>query len=117
MTDTRGLVWNVYVGDFNCGTIETHNIFAHYRFMDDLIKNARKHRNSERAEFEEQMRRDLQYYYWSKCEWEVVIDHWPPRDRAKAIKVDVYDQIRLNWDRFCDYVWEHKADLRRRKNG
>jgi len=114
VTDTRGLTWLVYVSDFNEGKIKEWNVFAHGRFMEDLIKNARKHKNSEREQFEEQMRRNLMYHYWSKCEWEVIIDNWPHTDRAKDRKVDVYDQIRLNWDVFCDYVWAHKADLRRR---
>ena len=28
---------------------------------------------------------------------------------AGAKRVDVYDQIMLNWDAFVNYVWEHKG--------
>ena len=23
------------------------------------------------------------YYYWAKCEWEVIISAWPPNENAK----------------------------------
>ena len=112
--DNCGLTWNVFVGDFNHGIIETHNVFDHYRFMDDCRYAAKKYKD-DRDEFEKYIKRSLMYYYWSKCEWEVVIDHWPHSDRRKAKKVDAYDQVMMNWEHFINYVWEHAVDLRRRK--
>lgn len=111
--------WNVFVGDFNHGVIRTHNVFDHDGVMFDLCKAARKYKDDQCEEFIEAMRRSLMYYYWSKCEWEVVIDHWPHSDRRKPRTVDVWQQIDLNWGAFCDYVWSHRAELRRRekKNG
>ena len=110
------LEWNVFVSDFNHREIKTHNVFNHWRFMEDLKKIARKYRDRERDKFEEQMRRDLMYYYWSKCEWEIIIDHWPPfKDGDYSSKVDVWDQIEMNWRIFCDYVWAHRAELRRKE--
>ena len=76
----------------------------------------------------------LKYCFWSKCEWETILTSWPPHielnefDRIReeivnhdkewgykqlygcnvnlsvAEKIDVYDQIRLHWDLFIDYV-------------
>lgn len=109
------LVWNVYVGHFNSGKIEVHNVFDHFLVWQDLRKAARKYKDSERPLFEEEVRKTMMYYYWSKCEWEVVIDHWPHSDRCHDMKVDVYDQLRLNWRIFCDYLWENRAVLRRRE--
>ena len=111
----KTLEWNVYVSEFNGREIVIHNVFDHRRLMDDLKKAARKYKDTEREEFCEQMRKDLMYYYWSKCEWEVIIDHWPHSDRLNDRKVDVYEQIRLNWEPFCDYVWSRRAVLRRRE--
>ena len=111
----KDLVWNVYVGNFNSGRIEVHNVFDHFRVWQDLCKAARKYKDSERSLFEEEVRKTMMYYYWSKCEWEVTIDHWPHSDRRKDLKVDVYDQVRLNWRIFCDYLWENRAVLRRRE--
>ena len=56
--DNCGLTWNVFVGDFNHGIIETHNVFDHYRFMDDCRYAARKYKDN-REEFESYIKRSL----------------------------------------------------------
>lgn len=129
------LEWNVYTHDFNSREIKTFNIFNHGRFLEDVKKDLKKYNTKE--EFAERLRGRLFYYYGSKCEWEVVITSWVPHitmselDRINAereeskkkydrdpyslyvnldvgAKVDVYEQARLNWDVFVDYVWSHK---------
>lgn len=104
------LEWNVYVGDFNARKIREHNVFDHWRFLEDCRDNAKKNKN-DRATFVYQLKNDLMYYYWSKSEWEIVVTSWPPRDNYGDIKIDVYDQVVMNWDKFADYVWEHKEEL------
>ena len=107
---TKPLVWWVYISDFNRNCIKKHNVFNHYRFYQDCRKNYRK--NKERADFVEQLRKDLMYYYWSKCEWEIVLQHWPPRENFHDEKIDVYEQVRMNWSAFSDYVWDNRRELR-----
>ena len=107
------LTWNVYIGDFNGKRIETHNIFDHGGVMEDLRKIARKYK--EREAFEAEVRRTLMYYYWSKCEWEIILSHWPPRKDARDEKIDVWDQVHLNWPIFIDYLWENRKELTSRK--
>lgn len=113
------LEWNVFVGDFNSGEIVTDNIFDHGYFFEDCQKNYRKNRK-DKAAFLAQLESDLMYYFWSKSEWEIIIGHWIGPKDAKDIKVDVYDQIKMNWSRFAEYVWEYKGELRipsvRKKN-
>lgn len=46
------------------------------------------------------------YYMWSKCEYEIILSPWT--GRADDIKIDVYDQIMMNFDKFVDYVWSFK---------
>ena len=107
------LTWNVYIEDINKRCIEVHNIFNHSRFVDDL-KKARNKFKDDKEGFTEQLRRELMYYYWSKCEWEVIITSWPPPrpdSEFDDMKIDVYDQILLNWRVFVDYVWEHRKEL------
>lgn len=105
------LYWGVYRESFNGGReIEEYNIFDHGGFMQDVKELARKRLNKE--QFCERLRRSLLYYYWSKCEWEVVISQWPPSERYKSRKVDVYSQVMLNWDVFCEYVWKHRKELK-----
>ena len=115
------LEWNVYVSHFNSGQIKPYNIFDHGFFLRDLQKAAEKVHvrediPEEKEAFLETLKRDLMYWYWSKCEWEIIISHWVGRTDAKDIKVDVYDQVMLNWDIFCEYVWANRRELKRKKD-
>ena len=104
------LCWNAYVGDFNTREIEPYNIFGHYGFKHEAAKAAKKFKDDKDA-FADEVRRSLMYFFWSKCEWEVIIDHWPHNDRFKDLKVDVYDQVLQNWELFVDYVWNNRENL------
>lgn len=106
------LVWNVYTGGFNSKEIVVRNVFDHHGFWEDLVKAKRKFGN-DRDAFAEEVRRSLMYYYWSKCEWEVIIDHWPHYEDFHEAKIDVYDQVRMNWDIFIDYVWNNKSKIKK----
>ena len=109
------LEWYVYVSDFNSRTFKEYNVFNHWRFMEDLKKIARKYRDRERDQFENEMAGWLKYYYWSKAEWEIILEHWPQLGEKYQEKIDVWDQIHMNWPQFCDYVWAHRAELRRKE--
>ena len=102
------LEWNVIYEDFNAKKITTHNVFEHHSFLEDCKKFAKKYKN-DRKQFEENVQRSLMYYYWSKCEWEVIVSSWPEGRSEK--KIDVYDQVMMNVDKFMDYLWENKKDL------
>ena len=51
------------------------------------------------------------YYYWAKCEWEVIVSDWPTSGKVEA-KIDVYNQVMLNWDKFADYTWKNRKLIR-----
>ena len=101
------MVWNVIIVGFNSKKIETYNIFDHSRFREDLEDNY-KHNKNDYDAFCEQLDRDLKYYFWSKCEWEVIVSSWPPMPEGKEIeeKIDVYDQVIQNKDIFFKYTWD-----------
>ena len=99
------LFWNVYIYSFNEKKIITYDIFSHASFLDDLKKLKKKKPTFD--VFKEEIRKLLMYYFWSKCEWEIILSAWPPStDRKEEKKIDVYDQVMLNFDAFCKYVWE-----------
>lgn len=104
------LKWNVYFEDFNHRRIKIYNIFTHTGFLDGCRKAAARYRDDRQA-FEEQIDRLLHYYFWSKCEYEIVIDAWPPSPRFHPEKVDVYDQLRLNWPVFISWLWSNRDEL------
>ena len=110
-------VWNVLYGDWNGREIKFRNVFDHWRLVHDIAKMSKRlSRDKELTEeekkraFAEELRRDMMYYYWSKCEWEVIVSAWPPRENMEA-KIDVWDQVKANWDIFLDYTWEHRKDI------
>lgn len=102
--------WKVFVENFNAKKIEPYDIFNHYGFANDCIKCAKK-KNITKEDFAEEIMRSLTYFFWSKCEWEIILSSFPPSDRVSPKKISVYDQVALNKDIFIDYLWEHKKEL------
>lgn len=129
--------WNVYLYNINKREIVSYNVFNHSSFFNEIINLP----TYNRKKFEDQLRRIMQYYFWSKSEMEIVLTSWPPYidpqeyDRiTKEInnrraenrefrvcnvsptvfhKIDVYDQLMMNWDQFVNYVW---ASCKKRKS-
>lgn len=127
--------WMVYKENFNTKEVVPYNIFDHTIFYEEVekLKNLRKPLTKE--ELSTKLKRLLRCYYWSKCEYETVITSWPPYispqeiqklnkeaqqyeekfgsplckvpvSLSVGIKVDIYDQVDLNWDAFVDYVYK-----------
>ena len=113
------MIWNVYVENFNGKRIEPFNVFQHSGFINDIEKAYKKHKNDFDA-FSEAVKRSLIYYYWAKAEWEIIIGPWCSAKFSKdmEIKVDVYDQVMLNWETFIKYVWEqaHKRKTSKKRS-
>lgn len=98
------LVWNVYRQSRDGTRFEAFNIFDHSSFRESVMKTIRKYRRSEtRAEFVEEIKGDLMYYFWCKSEYELILRQWVGRECEQ--KVDIFSQVYLNWDRFIDYLW------------
>lgn len=101
----REMHWLVYVENVNTRKIETYDIFRHGCFPNEVKKAYQKHKWDFDA-FAEEVRRSLMYYFWSKCEWEVLVTDLFETKNFQSAKIDVYDQVMLNWDVFIEYVWE-----------
>ena len=138
-----GLEWNVFVSDSNADKIEVHNVFNHYSFMKDLIKINKKCKDDFNV-FADEVKRSLMYYYWSKCEWEVVITSFPPYINEKEFlrlnterneriekygkfiktdvdletgkKIDVYNQVMMNWNNFITYLWNNRKLIKHKRH-
>ena len=142
------MIWNVYHYNINSNKIETYNLFKNGTFMSYIRKANKKYNNKE--EFAKQLKRELQYYFWSRSEYEVIIEitednriilyPWvgckaPEKCRMDVTndtgfdwggftkkhinlqgykikaKIDVYDQVMYDWEKFLDYVWENRKQL------
>ena len=105
----KELIYNVYIEDVNHNCFEIYNIFDHYHFVKDTQMNIKKNKENQN-EFNEQLKSDIMYYFWSKSEWEIVVSSHFSKG-AKEKKVDVYDQLMLNWEIFSDYIWNNKKTI------
>ena len=103
--------WNVYRYAFNSHKLKAYNIFDHAFFRNDCVTSARKNKDNDEV-FLKDVKSSLMYYFWSKCEHEIVISSFPPREDVEE-KIDVYSQVMLNWDRFSEYILANKGKLRR----
>ena len=88
------LTWNVFTKSFNDNKIEVYNVFDHRRFCEDIDKSVKTYRKAMKREgvterlkkeflykFEQSVKNDLMYYFWSKYEWEIGITD-PFEDQA-----------------------------------
>ena len=95
------LEWYVYYYDINSSQLKTFNIFNHRGFKNAIEAIFKKYYSME--EFKKAVKSELMYYFWSKAEWEIVISDWFGKQVEK--KIDVYDQVMLNWDRFIEWLY------------
>ena len=136
-TRSEGLCWNVMREDYNKKDIVIFNVFHHRGFYRDICKAYAEHKNLK--PFANAVRKIAMWYFWSKSEHEVVVTSWPPylenaeidrvvaeRDRSikdygrcyrvsarpeVAVKIDIFDQLTLNWNHFISYLWAHRRQL------
>lgn len=100
--------WNVYTFDFNHKKLKIYNVLGHENFIESVKKIAKEqygNKQPDYAKFKECVRLELQYYFWSKCEYEIVLSAWPPNENIKNEKIDVYDQVMLNFEQFYKYLY------------
>lgn len=134
------LEWNVFIENPNSRKIEKYNIFSHFHFYNEILKlkkevkkflkenpDPRQILKYKEGEFSERLSREAHYYFWAKCEWEIILTSWPPYVSSEEVdrlqkeksryntnvnlpiskKIDVYTQLEINWGVFVDYVWGH----------
>lgn len=102
--------WNVYICNVNKQKIETYNIFQHWSFREYSQKAAKKYKTKE--EFVDQLKRELRYYFWSKSEWELVIEiteynriflnPWVGCRKPEKVRIDVTDYTSFDWIGFAE---------------
>ena len=104
MKNISKLHWNVLAEDYYSREIVSYNIFSHTSFANS-VKNALKRAKDEK-ELLEMVHSELRYFFWAKCEHEVYVDGLFDKDGSEKRKIDVYEQVMLNWDQFSRYLIE-----------
>ena len=113
------LSWKVYVSNCSSREIVLYNIFDHWSFYDSCVK-AKKKFNNDRDSFEKEVCRNLMYFFWSKCEWEIILDHWPNGEWSELRQtmkvretIDMYRSAGLKTEswRIIDNVMDNEITL------
>ena len=161
------LEYFVYNENISGRKIEPYNVFNHACFVKDLVdlfKNSKKEQDKYCKEnnlsglithkqanefkkyienFEDnQLRNICQYYFWAKCEYEIVLTTWTPSIEREELlrllnedkehiekwgnpayrytlnlspcnKIDIFDQLQLNWQLFKKYVFENEKEIKK----
>lgn len=94
--------WFVLLDDFGNGRVISYDIFKHAGFSRDFDKNNKTIVDD--VEFLDAIKRDLHYYFWAKCEYEILVSGLFVKNDSERMKIDVYDQIEMNWDAFAKYI-------------
>ena len=100
------LEWNVFVHDINKRQMKIFNVFNHGRYRQEIIELLNRRDDYTLEEFKEKVKSSTMYYYWCKCEWEILIAPWVGDFDNESVKIDVYKQLEMNWNHYIKYLWE-----------
>lgn len=95
-------IWNVWIWDFNTDKIELYDVVPRFEAAIKAMKP--KNRPKTKEELEHALDSEARYMFWAKCEYEMIVTGWPKRKNEE--KVDVYRQLRTNWNVFVNCYWE-----------
>lgn len=92
----------VLVYNINAKKFETYDIFPY--LIAEYIRSVNTPYTFE--EFKEFIDSKAKYQWWSRCEYELILQNWPSQQVSH--KIDVYDQVKMNLDTitklFMEYV-------------
>lgn len=107
-TEFKILTWLVTYYDCNADKIKYYNIL---KYREDFIKKLKKKCNT-KEEFSEKMRQEMMWAYWSKCEWELIIEvddnnriwlsPWVGCRNPENVRIDVTDREDFDWRNFAE---------------
>lgn len=106
----ENMVWNVYYEDFNGRKVAKYNILNHGSFVMNIKEKAKQCRTKE--ELSRALRSEAMYWFWSKSEWETIIEitkdnrillhPWIRYDDPKCDVLDVTDDASFDWKGFAE---------------
>ena len=118
----KPLSWLVKNFDCNAQKIVDYDIL---KYRTDFIKKLKK-KCDNKEEFTTKLRQEMTYHYWSRAEWEliieitednrVVIKPWVGCYDEKKAAVDVTDDTTFDWRGFAEYhigkqIYENEAKV------
>ena len=118
----QSLSWLVTYYDCNADKIKHYDIF---KYREDWIKKLKKKCDT-KDEFAEAVRREFMWAYWSKCEWELIIEvdenghiwlsPWVGCREPNKVRIDVTNDNNFDWRGFAKehigkQIYKNKAKI------
>ena len=105
----KPLTWKVKNYHINENEIWDYDVLG---YRENQIKKLKK-KYPTKEEFAEKMRIEMMWQYWSRCEYEVIIEvddnnrvwlsPWVGCQNPESVKIDVTDDESFNWCEFAEY--------------
>lgn len=92
-------MYNVFRYNMNSKKIEHFDVFNHSSFYEACKEAFNKYKESP-SEFSEAVRKNAFYYFAFKAEYEVLVRAWCGGTGEEEIKIDIYQQLQMNWNSF-----------------
>ena len=114
MKEAKTLSWKVKIFDCNAQQIKDYDILkGHYK---DFVKNLKKKCNN-KEEFSTAMDREMMHMFWSRCQWELVIEFdennhiwlnpWVGCREPQNVRIDVTADESFDWHGFINTLHLH----------
>ena len=114
MKEAKILSWKVKVFDCNAQKIKDYDILkGHYK---DFVKKLKK-KCATKEEFSQAMDREMMHMFWSRCEWELIIEldennhiwlnPWAGCRYPEDVRIDVTNNIDFDWSGFINTCHLH----------
>ena len=118
----KPLSWKVKNYLINSNKIWDYDVL---KYREDQIKKLKK-KCATKEEFAEEMRREMMWQYWSRCEYEVIIEidengriwlkPWVGCVDSDSVKIDVTDDDSFDWRGFAEkhigkQIYKNKAKI------
>lgn len=120
--EVKPFSWIVKNFDCNAQKIKDYDIL---KYREDDIKKLKK-KYATKEEFAEALRRECMYHFWSKAEWELIIEctedgrvilrPWCGCYNPDEVKIDVTDDTSFDWQGFAaehirKQIFKNKAKI------
>jgi hypothetical protein len=84
-------IFNVLIYNYSTRKVEPYDVI-------DYFVTAYNRLEEKPEDFEKWVKNESLYQFWSRCQYELVVDSFPS---SKQVKIDVHYQIMLNFDLIC----------------
>lgn len=105
----KPMSWLVKRFDINHQVIENYDVL---KYREDFIKKLKK-KCETKEEFTEALKREMMYYFWSRSEYELIIEitednriflnPWVGCSELEKVRIDVTDDTNFDWRGFAEY--------------